>query len=388
LRTKSGEKAMKRKTKEITRLPLLVVFLTLSLNAFANNTWYVNGVSGNDSHSGTTAATAFKTIHHAISASTAGDSIIVAAATYSDNLTIGFDLTIIGANARTTIVDGGKSSTAITISTNTAHVSLAQLTIRNGYGVSHGGGIYNLGTLAITNTTISGNTSDDKVTAGSGLGGGIYNGGTLAILDSTVTANTVTCFRPGAFPYGGGIYNTGQLTITNSTVASNQATDYWPSGAPYGGGIANVGGTVSINNSTISKNTALIHTPYGAAGTYGGGVYNQGGTGMTFQNSVFAYNTSGGNCSGTVSSLGFNLSSDTTCALNGPGEQKNIDPKLGVLQNNGGSTSTMALSAGSSAMNGGNPSGCMDASGQLLTTDQRGMPRPGSGACDIGAFNH
>jgi hypothetical protein len=372
-----------------SRLPLLALFMTLGLNALASTTWYVNGTQGNDHNTGTSASTAFRTIGRAISYSASGDSIVVASATYTENLSIGFNLTIVGANARTTIVDGGHSSTTITIGNTSAHVSLAELTIRNGSGRSHGGGgIYNLGTLTITNTTVSGNSSDDTVAAVSGLGGGIYNAGTLTILDTTISANTVIRFRLGAFPYGGGVYNTGRLTIVNSTIAANQASDYWPSGVPYGGGIANVGGTVMISNSTIANNSALIHTPFGTVGTNGGGISNKGNTGVTFQNSILASNTWGGNCNGTVNSLGYNLSSDNTCSLNGPGDQKNINPMLGALLNNGGPTQTMALRPGSPAINAGNPSGCTDGSGHLLRTDQRGEARPNHGACDIGSYQH
>jgi hypothetical protein len=49
----------------------------------------------------------------------------------------------------------------------------------------------------------------------------------------------------------------------------------------------------------------------------------------------------------------------------------------------------MALPSGSPAIDAGNPTGCKDANGHLLTTDQRGYPRPDkedTGACDIGAF--
>jgi len=376
---------------ELTRshVPLLALFLTLGVNAVASTTRYVNGASGNDSNNGKTSATACKTIGRAIFYSTSGDSIVVAAGTYTENLSVGFDLSIVGANARTTIIDGGHSSTTITVGSTTAHVNLAQLTIRNGSGLSHGGGgIYNLGTLTITNTTVSGNRSDDSIAAIGGLGGGIYNSGTLAINDTTISGNSVTRLRLTASPYGGGVYNTGKLTIVNSTISANQASDYWPSGVPYGGGIANVGGTVMISNSTISNNSALIHTPFGTVGTNGGGISNQGNTGVTFKNSILAYNTSGGNCKGGMRSLGFNLSSDNTCSFNGPGEQKNINPRLGALLNNGGPTQTMALGSGSPAMNAGNPSGCTDGTGRSLTTDQRGVARPISSACDIGSYQH
>ena len=92
--------------------------------------------------------------------------------------------------------------------------------------------------------------------------------------------------------------------------------------------------------------------------------------------------------SGSIVSNGYNLSSDGTCPFNGPGDLQNTDPKLGPLQNNGGPTFTQALLAGSPAIDAGNPNGCTDGNGILLTTDQRGYPRPEKpgGRCDIGAY--
>jgi hypothetical protein len=52
---------------------------------------------------------------------------------------------------------------------------------------------------------------------------------------------------------------------------------------------------------------------------------------------------------------------------------------LGSLANNGGETDTMALLTGSPAINAGDPSKCP-------ATDQRGLPRPQLGGCDIGAY--
>jgi hypothetical protein len=297
-------------------------------------------------------------------------------------------LTITGASAPTTIIDGGYTAAVVTI--RSGSVNLSQVTIRNGSGLSHGGGgIYNAGTLTITKTTVSGNISNDNVVIGGGLGGGIYNNGTLTIIQSTVSGNSVSRARIDSGAAGGGIYNAGRLTITNSTLSGNQAVDYWPAGAPYGGGLANENqnGAVMIYTSTVSQNAAIYHTPLGTVGAYGGGIYNST-TAPTLQNSIVANNSWGGNCNGHVSSHGYNMSSDSTCNFNGPGDQKNIDPRLGPLQNNGGPTQTMALTAGSPAMDAGNPSGCTDSNGHRLTIDQRGDPRPGQGACDMGAYNH
>ena len=135
-------------------------------------------------------------------------------------------------------------------------------------------------------------------------------------------------------------------------------------------------GHLTISSSTITENTADL----GA----GGGIYGE----TTLQNSILA-NNSKENCNTTLRSKGYNLSSDGSCHFNGPSDLNNTDPLLGPLQNNGGPTQTMALLPGSPAIDAGNPSGCPDSNGHLLTTDQRGRPRPDkedAGGCDMGAY--
>src|SRR5262249_56920994 len=103
--------------------------------------------------------------------------------------------------------------------------------------------------------------------------------------------------------------------------------------------------------------------------------------------SILANNV-GGNCSGSMVSKGYNLSTDGTCNFSYTGDLNNQDPLLGKLQNNGGPTDTSALRRGSPAIDAGNPAGCTDGQGNLLKTDQRGMPRPDhedTGGCGMGA---
>ena len=59
---------------------------------------------------------------------------------------------------------------------------------------------------------------------------------------------------------------------------------------------------------------------------------------------------------GTVTSYGYNLSSDDGGGyFNGTGDQINTDPMLGLLQNNGGPTFTHELLKGSPAIDTGDP---------------------------------
>jgi hypothetical protein len=315
----------------------------------------------------------------------------------------------------------------VTISNTTAHVTVSNLTIRNGKalgavgGSASGGGINNAGTLTLTSSTVSGNSAPVpchftglfNFCSGMALGGGIYNSGALTISNSTISGN----HAGGGFPctarcwaLGGGIYNQGTtLMIQNSTLTGNGAgvtSCHLLSGKCYvGSGAMSAGGTVTLNNSTVEGNNAtcsgtscenegfaiangsgnLAMNNSTVSGNPAGGI--NGGT-ATLQNSIVA-NNSGKDCGGTITSDGYNLSGDSTCNFNGPGDMNNINPNLGPLQNNGGPTQTMALPSGSPAVDAGNPSGCTDGSGHLLKTDQRGMPRPDkedTGGCDIGAY--
>jgi hypothetical protein len=349
-------------------LLLMALFLAVTPTAAASTTRYVNGVTGSDSNNCLSPTTACKTIGHAISVAAAGDTIRVGPATYAENLTIGISLTLIGAGAATTIIDGRGVNIVVTVSNANAHVSISSVTIRNGSG-RPGGGVFNNGILTVNNCTVSGNIA--RGTASGGLGGGIDNGGTLKVNNSTIAGNQVSgVFGAG---FGGGIGNSGTAIVTNSTISGNTSSG-------WGGGIGNLGGNVSINNTTIAGNKEIY--------SYGG-VANYSGT-LTLQNSITA-NNSRGDCYTRVAinSEGYNLSSDGTCAFSGPGDKNNVDPMLGPLQNNGGPTQTMALPSGSPAVDAGNPTGCTDGLGHLLKTDQRGKPRPDAedtAGCDIGAY--
>src|SRR4029079_12707862 len=99
-----------------------------------------------------------------------------------------------------------------------------------------------------------------------------------------------------------------------------------------------------VTNGTIASNT-------GAGGN--NGVINQGGT-ATLRNTIVAYNSTGSptsvGCFGPITSGGYNLSPDTTCATGGPGDLTSVDPLLDPLGNNGGPTETRRPRAGSPAI--------------------------------------
>jgi hypothetical protein len=209
--------------------------------------------------------------------------------------------------------------------------------------------------------------------------GGIENGGTLTVTKSTFSANSDF--------YGGGIFNNGgTLVVTNSTFSGNSGS--------IGGGIDNDGGgTLTITNSTFSSNNAALYE-------YGGDI-NAFAT-VTLKNTIVAGNSGAPNCFGTITDLGYNISDDSSCGFSKTGKANNgdnVNPMLSSdgLTNNGGPTQTIALIAGSPAIDVIPLADCTDQDGDTprerrspirLKTDQRGFPRPDAGesVCDIGAF--
>ncbi|HEX5037237.1 MAG TPA: choice-of-anchor Q domain-containing protein [bacterium] len=293
---------------------------------------------------------------------------------------------------------------------------------------AEGGGIYNDGTLNVAGTTIDGNLARFE---GGGIGVTSQCISTsVNILNSTISDNQVgESGESSSEGNGGGISTAnGPMTIVNSTISGNRA---------LGGDAAGNGGglyvdsnfcltTVALRNVTITDNTADFEN---RGSGDGGGValttffFNPeipqltvGPDELISRNTIIAGNNDASSGSevnvqpdcaqfngATIDSEGFNLIGDETgCegAFGATGDQVGtganpIDPQLGPLANNGGTTQTHALLAGSPAIDLANSAGCFanDANnGSLLTADQRGLTRPVDGddngtiRCDIGAF--
>lgn len=294
----------------------------------------------------------------------------------SGQLEVRKSVTISGPGANVLAVDGSSASRVFYVAPSLT-VTVSGLTITSGnppYG--DGAGIFNdHATLTVNNSTISGNSAY-------GEGGGIYNAGFNG--SATLTVNNSTFSGNSAFG-GGAIFNDGQpggtamLVISNSTVSGNSSI--------YGGGIYNSGAygsaTLTINNSTLSGNSVAF---YG----YGGGINNEafnGSATVTIGHTILKTGASGANIttdSGTVTSLGYNLSNDNGGGfLTATSDQINTDPMLGPLQDNGGPTLTHELLSGSPAIDAGDPNFAPPPN-----YDQRGIgfARVFNGRVDIGAF--
>jgi hypothetical protein len=233
--------------------------------AAAGTTRYV-APTGSDTGDCSVSATPCLTIGYAVGQAQDGDTISIAAGTYAEHLDIEKNLTLVGAGASTTAIDGSTSGTVVTIGiSNTATVvTLSGVTVQHGNAATNsgGGGIVNAGSLTLASSAVVSNTST-STSYGYGSGGGIHNTGTLTLTNSTVSGNTAT----GSGASGGGISNSGEVTLTNSTVSGNRAS--------YGGGISSYTGPVMLSNSILAgnRNTAAAAANDCAARLISGG-YN------------------------------------------------------------------------------------------------------------------
>lgn len=147
-------------------------------------------------------------------------------------------------------------------------------------GQGLGGGIYNTGTLNLTNVGVYDNAANVNQEAEGALGGGgIYSASeSRATLMTTVVSRNVATNAYADFVLGGGILNQGTMTIQNSTIGGAQEADGNQSHS--GAGIANLGGELVITESTVQYNRTTT-TPVSPPGTpdtsghSGGGVFAQ-----------------------------------------------------------------------------------------------------------------
>jgi len=359
-------------------------------------------------------------------------SVVSPIALTSDELLVNKDLTINGPGAGVLTVQrsnagGTPNFRVLEISSSASTVNISGLTIANGHSANgaagggilnnsgatlnlvsvvvdsnsagsagsgegavggYGGGISNVGTLTLTNCTVSNNQAGIGTLDGNsgGGGGGIANGdgsnsGNLTITNSTISNNhgadgSVT---GGA---GGGIANnaSANATLINSTISGNKAGASGSAAGANGGGIADSGSSLFVINCTIANNQTGAGTP---AGGNGGGIFSNNGN---LRNTIVAGNTfadagQGADLYGTFTSQDNNLIGDTNGSSITGATSHNIynqPAKLGPLANNGGPTQTHALLPGSPAFDAGDncvtdSAHCGDSNFSQLDNDQRGV---------------
>lgn len=343
---------------------------------------------------------------------------------FKEDLLINRSLEIDGNSMSTSIIHGAGQGPVITVTA--PDVTISNLTITGGANSQNGGGISNQGAnVTITHCKITENqaklgggihTGREQITINNSTishnraasGGGMFIDGPAEINNSAIIGNrSIGTGGIGSTIYGdailnqldiaenignksraAAIYNTGKMVINNSSVHHNIGN---VRGVTI---IDNSRGTLSINNSTISNNktirTTVVNinaTTYIASSTI---ARNDGSPALesdrytNLSNTIIGQNN-GDDCAGYIDSNGYNL-------VENPGKycdfQKAEGDKifsvvyLGDLM---GHPPYHPLTPGP-GINNGNPDGCFTYFGELLDTDQRGMPR--AGRCDIGAYEY
>jgi hypothetical protein len=236
---------------------------------------------------------------------------------------------------------------------NEAGLTLTDSMLSNNTAVGGGGAVANENTanLTVTDCTLSSNNAD--------YGGALENiDSAVTVYGCTLANNTTTPGGAGAGIYTYGTYNhLNALTVSDSTIFNNTTTaqpilNSTPSGGEGGGICTNGSCAFSISNTTISGNNSAY---------LGGGIFTT--TGVTLVDTIIAGNTGTSQSPdvfGPVTSYGYNLVGDSNGSsgwlstdLVGGNGSPTIDPKLSALASNNGPTETMAPEPGSLALGHG-----------------------------------
>ena len=213
--------------------------------------------------------------------------------TLTSTLTIATNINIVGLGAANLAVSGNHSHEPFHFNSGEAS-KISSLTIENGSSNS-GGGIFNAGTLTLTNDVLTGNSAHSgagifNVNAGvltltttvvsnntaSKSGAGIYNLGSLTVNGGSITGNTASID-------GGGVYDPGTLTLSGGSLSGNSAVT---------GGAIFAGGPVTLNDATVAGNLASAATGIFAEGS-GATITLSADTTTTISNDIVCMSSSG-----------------------------------------------------------------------------------------------
>jgi hypothetical protein len=256
----------------------------------------------------------------ALAAAHSGDTIMIGPGTYAGGVTIDVSVKLVGAGPAATIISGGGPVLTIGVAGAASEptVTIDGVTVTGGVTVGNltpsmgrGGGIYipraagpsTGATVTIRNSVIRDNSVAPSVATGDppfadAGGGGISNDGTLT-LDHTRVSDNLAGAASGvtSSAVGGGILNRafGNLTLKDSVVTGNRSEATAPNGRnAEGGGIFMVAGTLTIDDSLISDNTAELSTSFPSeVETFAaaGGIKVQGDASATVRRTTITGNT-------------------------------------------------------------------------------------------------
>ena len=258
-------------------------FVVLAETASAANIWFVKQGGSTAGTCGTSVGTACDTVTRVIAKAgfTAGDTINVAAGTYTDHPLFSTKGAVLnGAGAATTIFSGTNSQYALgttlpaaqTLSLNDMTFTLGSPTTGLGGGLAIGGG-----QIVTNNVNLTNNKAQD------GAGAFVAQGASLTMSGGTVSGNVATAGSLALSGAGGAFYvagrttspavAAGQLTLSNVTVNSNSAVGTASAATGNGGAVFNAG-TATITGSSFSGNSVTASTNSNPRRGQGGAIFN------------------------------------------------------------------------------------------------------------------
>jgi len=315
-------------------------------------TWHVDTTGSDGSGSGTLASP-LATIQTGINATSANDTVSVSAGTYTENINFnGKNISVVGDNRETTIIDGNQSGSVVTFNSGEDSTAvLSRFTIQNGNADlpmnanGDGGGIYCLSSSpSLKNMKIIDNSAT--------WGGGVYcgdnsspnlenmiitgnsasahGGGIYCFYNSSPTLTDVTITNNSASEDGGGIKceNNSNPSLQNVTISGNTAEK-------RGGGINVQNSTVTFKNTIIANNTATVR---------GGGIYNHDSN-VTLTNVTITNNKATNDTGGGIYTTGSTLSVNNSIIWNNFQDEINGDATVTYSNIKGGYTGTGNIDA-------------------------------------------
>ncbi len=349
---------MRKIVTHFQKLFMIMVFVGLATTISAQNTYYVNPLTGDDSRTSVEAQnqeTPWATLNHAVSSAANFSTIRISGILTEDipnsganpggGIYINSNLAIRGDGPGQTILQvsalpGNASNRALYIDEG-VRVTLEDFTIKHGNTQYYGGGIYHAGaSLTMDNMVIENNSA--------AAGGGIYCSSIANLTDVIVKNNTADSCG-GIFLHSSAMGSFISSNITTSTISGNKTKG-------NGGGIGAVAtdGTIIIvatqleitgNSSTITFGTDTLKG--------GGGVYLTGEADFTLQTSTIDNNSSNGFGAGILvkNTMFGNMFSPEQCAITNNSAGKS-GGGIAVVSNGMADLSQVTLS-GNSAKNSG-----------------------------------
>ena len=193
--------------------------------------WYVS-TGGNNNNNGTSWSSPRKTITSALTSAASGDSIWVKAGTYSEQLTLGSGVALLGGFAGTETAEDQRDW-----STNTT-------TVNPGSGSA----------VTIAASASSATRLDGFTLTGGARAVYVNSGGSPQIAHNVITNNRRSTNNYSAFTDGAIYVSSASPTITDNLIARNSYTAGYPSASAIGAGITLVGA-----GSALIVNLSLIH---------------------------------------------------------------------------------------------------------------------------------